>query len=389
MTVHHDHSLRRALNRGNDFKEGDQTEFVEDHGFLIETDKIGTIIDPSASFTLEYLDMIMTIRAKGWRALFVPTARLEFRITEFSWRDIPYFMYKRSEATAHGTRDYLMQKWQANFPNTGFWTYIKYTIVEQHVYGGKHIPLTSQTSSRDVLETMKWKDQAALVFGFFQMAGYNRYDIGKGGSSKVVDFLDVLQKLDKGWSPPAGKAVVGSRKLERPAIAKTRPAFVEHLSEILPYGKDSRVEAEIEHEYLPFSMAKLTLGSCDQLTAEIEGVCGVVVEAADGLCECWINMPTFKSDSIFIRFLARFAAMIKVPSRITTFVEMALSGSRNGTMHVLPLRELEGDSFRLATCDIGEYSCSTQFAFERGSKLKLFRGAPATVPDVAAALASL
>ena len=123
VAVRHDHSLRRALNRGSDVKEGAQTEFVEDHGFMIETDKITTVIDPSASFTLEYIDMIMTIRAKLWRVLFVPTARLEFRITEFSWRDIPYFMYKRSEATAHGTRDYLMAKWQANFPNTGFWTY--------------------------------------------------------------------------------------------------------------------------------------------------------------------------------------------------------------------------------------------------------------------------
>jgi len=389
ITVHHDHSLRRALNRGNDFKEGDQTEFVEDHGFLIETDKISTIIDPSASFTLEYLDMIMTIRAKGWKALFVPTARLEFRITEFSWRDIPYFMYKRSEATAHGTRDYLMAKWQANFPNTGFWTYIKYTIVEQHVYGGKYTEMTSKTSSRTVLDTMKWKDQAALVFGFFQMAGYNRYNIGTGSSAKVVDFLDVLQRLDKGWVPAKERPVVGMRKLGRPDIVKTRPAFVEHLSEILPYGKDSRVEAEIEHEYLPFSMAKLTLGSCNQITPEIEGVCGVVVEAADGLCECWINMPTFKSDSYFIRFLAKVAAMIKVPSRVTTFVEMALSGSRNGTTHVMPLRSLEGDAFKLATCDIGESSCSTTFAFTKGSKLKLFRGAPATVPDVAAALASL
>merc|ERR1719261_2040420 len=203
MTVHHDHSLRRALNRGFDFKEGDQTEFVEDHGFLVQTDKIGTIIDPSASFTLEYLDMIMTIRANGWKALFVPTARLEFRITEFSWRDIPYFMYKRSEATAHGTRDYLKAKWRANFPNTGFWTYIKYTIIEQHVYGGWKIPLTSGTSSRDVLQTMAWKDQAALAFGFFQMAAFNRYDIsGKvraetpppaSSSSvppKAVDFID-------------------------------------------------------------------------------------------------------------------------------------------------------------------------------------------------------
>merc|ERR1719230_1105573 len=202
MTVHHDHSLRRALNRGFDFKEGDQTEFVEDHGFLIETDKIGTVIDPSASFTLEYLDMIMTIRANRWKALFVPTARLEFRITEFSWRDIPYFMYKRSEATAHGTRDYLKAKWQANFPNTGFWTYIKYTIVEQHVYGGRYVNGVTSTD-RDVLPTLKWKDQAALVFGFFQMAGYNRYDISTGAKPQVVDFLDVLERLDKGWTPSA------------------------------------------------------------------------------------------------------------------------------------------------------------------------------------------
>jgi hypothetical protein len=67
MTVHHDHSLRRALNRGRDFQEGPQTEFIEDHGFLIETDKIATVIDPKASFTLEYLDMIMTIRANHWK----------------------------------------------------------------------------------------------------------------------------------------------------------------------------------------------------------------------------------------------------------------------------------------------------------------------------------
>ena len=63
---------------------------------------------PPPSYTLEYIDMIMTIRSHGWQVLFVPTARLEFRITEFSWRDIPYFMYKRSEATCHGTRDYLL-----------------------------------------------------------------------------------------------------------------------------------------------------------------------------------------------------------------------------------------------------------------------------------------
>jgi len=392
MTVHHDHSLRRALNRGNDFKEGDQTEFVEDHGFLLLTDKIKTIIDPAASFTLEYLDMIMTIRANKWKALFVPTARLEFRITEFSWRDIPYFMYKRSEATAHGTRDYLMAKWQANFPNTGFWTYIKYTIVEQHVYGGLALPdeaYASKTSSRDVLTTMRWKDQAALVFGFFQMVGYNRYALGRNAERRV-DFLDVLQRLDKGWKPQKGLTIRASRTLPRKAITKTRPAYVSHLSEILPYGAVSRgVAAEIEHEYLPFSIARLTLDSCSQMTVAVEEVCGLVVQQSDGACICWINMPTFKSNSLFVRFLGHVAALIKVPSRVTTFVEMALSGGRNGTEHVRPLRSLEGDTFSLAACDIGEEDCATTFTFAKDSKLVSFRGAPATVPGVQDALAAL
>jgi len=391
MTVHHDHSLRRALNRGNDFKEGDQTEFVEDHGFLLQTDAIRTIIDPSASFTLEYLDMIMTIRANNWKALFVPTARLEFRITEFSWRDIPYFMYKRSEATAHGTRDYLMAKWQANFPNTGFWTYIKYTIVEQHVYGGRHLDdsaYASKTSSRDVLTTMRWKDQAALVFGFFQMAGYNRYALGKD-AGKRVDFLDMLQRLDRGWTPRARGAILASRKLARPAITKTYPAYVSHLDQILPYGADSRVAAEIEHEYLPFSLAKLTLDSCDRLTAEVEGVCGLVIAQADGRCICWINMPTFKSNSLFVRALGHLAALIKVPSRVTTFVEMALSASRNGTEHVRPLTSLAGESLELAACDIAEENCATTFSFDKDSRLILFRGEPSTPHQVYSAVANL
>lgn len=368
MTVHHDHSLRRALNRGNDFKEGPQTEFVEDHGFLIETDKISTVIDPSASFTLEYLDMIMTIRANNWQVLFVPTARLEFRITEFSWRDIPYFMYKRSEATAHGTRDYLMTKWKSNFPNTGFWTYIKYTIVEQHVYDSSE------------LESMAWKDQAALVFGFFQMAGFNRYDVSSTGrKAQIVDFVDVLQRLDRGWAPRG--VISTTRTLWRPMITKTNPSFISHLDEILPYGKDAVVEAEIPHEYLPFSMALLTAPSCDDLSGKVAAVCGLIIQHRDS-CSCWINMPTFKSNSLFIRAVAKFAALIKVPSRVTTFLEMTLSASRNGTDHVLPLRAFEGDRFQLAACDIGQPDCRFSFSFGKDSKLKLFRGAPATVHDV-------
>jgi len=387
MTVRHDHSLRRALNRGRDYQEGPQTEFVEDHGFLIDTEKIATVIDPKASFTLEYIDMITTIRAKGWKVLFVPTARLEFRITEFSWRDIPYFMYKRSESTAHGTRDYLMAKWKANFPNTGFWTYIKYTIIEQHIYRltpdcATHAERSAAPCSE--LTSMAWKDQAALVFGFFQMVGYNRYSVG---GKKEIDFVEVLERLDRGWAPSAKGGVQASRTLHRPAITKTRSSILP-IRDILPTGPaGTGVEAEMEHEYLPFSIAKLTFGSCAAVPSEIDAVCGLLVEQPDG-CVCWINMPTFKSNSLLIRFIAGLAALVKLPSRVTTFVEMALDGSRNGTDHVLPLRKYEGASFSLSTCDLHEAGCRASFAFDKKSSLKLFRGAPSTINDVTEALAS-
>jgi len=376
ITVHHDHSLRRALNRGNDFQEGPQTEFIEDHGFLIETDKISTVIDPRASFTLEYLDMIMTIRAKGWKVLFVPTARLEFRITEFSWRDIPYFMYKRSEATAHGTRDYLKAKWQANFPNTGFWTYIKYTIVEQHVY-------------KEELSALAWKDQAALVFGFFQMAGYNRYNLGNGKTP--ADFLDVLQRLDRGWSPKS--EMPASRELTRPTVTQTRPSYVKHLDEILPYGQASSVGgADFTHEYIPFAVARLSFDSCAAVPSPTAAVCGLLVEhaSASGGCDCWINMPTFKSNSFFVRTLSKLAALIKVPSRISTFIEMSMAGSgRDATAHVEPLRAAEAKGngrFQIFTCNLAQEDCGASFSFPKDASLKLFRGAPAAVHEVQTAL---
>jgi len=387
MTVRHDHSLRRALNRGRDYQEGPQTDFVEDHGFLIDTDKIATVIDPKASFTLEYIDMIMTIRAKGWKVLFTPTARLEFRVTEFSWRDIPYFMYKRSEATAHGTRDYLMAKWQANFPNTGFWTYIKYTIIEQHVYRDELRRVCDASVANpsahgcDLHLPTAWKDQAALVFGFFQMVGYNRYQLG----GKTVDFIEVLERLDRGWGPSSKEPVHVSRTLWRPPIKNPRATYLSSR-EILPVGPaGTGVEAEMEHEYLPFSVAKLTFGSCAAVPDGIDAVCGLLLEQAEG-CVCWINMPTFKSNSLLIRFIAALAALVKLPSRVTTFVEMALDGSRNGTEHVLPLRKFEGSSFALSTCDLREAECTGQFSFDKRSRLKLFRGAPATPSEVTAAL---
>ena len=78
-----------------------------------------------------------------------------------------------------------------------------------------------------------------------------------------------------------------------------------------------------------------------------------------------------------------------MPSRVTTFLEMTLASGRNGTEHVAPLRGREGESFSLSTCDIGEEACAASFSFGKASKLRLFRGAPATIPGVSEALDSI
>ena len=329
--------------------------------------------------------MIMTIRSNNWKVLFVPTARLEFRITEFSWRDIPYFVYKRSEITAHGTRDYLKAKWKANFPNTGFWTFIKYTIVEQHQYV-------------DELKSMKWRDQAALVFGFFQMVGFNRYSIPGDANAEnagQVDFLDILTQLDAGWEISSGVTVQTSRELQRPTITETRSIKVQNLSEILPMVNKNwvNIEADLPLENLPFAAAELTLPSCTSITsnAGLTRVCGLVLEQVDS-CQCWINLPTFKSNSLLVRFLEEFAGWVKIPSRVTTYLEMFMHSTRNGTQHVLPLRKFEqvsAQNLRLVTCDQRQGDCSANFNFTKETKLLQFYGRPPSAAEVAHVLQEL
>lgn len=373
VTVRHDHSLSRALNRGFDFEEGDQSEFLEDHGFLIETDKIIDVVDPGASFTLEYIDMIMSIRSHNWKVLFVPTSRLEFRITEFSWRDIPYFVYKRSEITAHGTRDYLAAKWKAMFPNTGFWTYIKYTIVEQHAYRGKE------------MDSIPWKDQAAIAYGFMQMMGFNRY---RQEGVEVVDFIQLLHDLDNGWVPEGSIAV--SRELKRPDVVSTRPTRVNHLEEILPYGNVSKpsAEADMPLEYLPFAGAELKVPGKCALTPGMEEICGLVIQDEDE-CTCWINLPTFKSNAWYVRLMNHVAALVKIPSRVTTYLEMVTSSTTDADGHVKDLRVLEteaspvnGASFRLLVCNEHETYCPSTFKFTGSSRVVQFVGKPFSAYEV-------
>jgi hypothetical protein len=420
--VRHDHSLEMALRRqGVDLVEGEQVNFLEDHGFLIESDKTATVIDPHASFTMEYLDMIMTIKSNAWKVLLVPTARLEFRITEFSWRDIPYFMYKRSEITAHGTRDYLAAKWKVMFPNTGFWTFIKYTIVERHSYQMNPCPADADKRECEVLPAdLSWEHQALLAVGFFQMTGWNRYQLNETGAP--LGFLDVMDAIERdGWKPST--AVQMTRETVRPdwtVECKTEaPEYGERCMRPLKHGTRTvqkvlhpdcfgeedcygqnafpKIEADLTLEYYPFSAAELKVKSCDQLTSDgALPVCGLVLDNGDS-CSCWINLQTFKNGGIFPSIIDYIAGLIKIPSRISTYWEMTTMDTKPGNLekHTARLerfnamKDVSKGAFRMFKCkqtDLGDGACKAEFELTAQSKVKQFLGRPFNPTEVARAL---
>eukprot|EP00039_Didymoeca_costata_P002075 m.57354 g.57354 ORF g.57354 m.57354 type:complete len:726 (-) comp11102_c0_seq1:115-2292(-) len=389
VTIRHDHSASLALRRQKeDLQEEEQTEFLEDHGFVAQTDRISRMIDPDASFTMEYLDMILSIRSNGWKVLFVPTARLEFRVTEFSWRDLAYFMYKRSEVTAHSTRDYLKAKWKVNFPNTGFWTFIKYTIVEQHRYEHKDGKLVS-TSMKGVTEEpeISAKDQALVALGFFQMVGWNKYKLAD--NSDYLSFLDVLEKFDNGYTTDIEIKAVRN---------KTRAAWqpenvqstVKSVEDVLDYGgyKFPTIEADMPLEYLPYAAAELRLNTCDEATGKLRDVCGLLLQHQD-YCSCWINLPSFKKNNWVSWVVDMAASYAKIPSRVATYYEMITMPEDKAHLdrHLSALSRFEANpNFSLHRCPVQDPECAVSFRLTSKTKLVQFVGAPVSPDQVEAAL---
>ena len=153
-------------------------------------------------------------------------------------------------------------------------------------------------------------------------------------------------------------------------------------------------------EYMPFAIAELSLPSCDLSQADqntvahggpagaaADKVCGMLIAHGDGGCSCWINLPTFKSNSPVGRFIYDYLApMLKIPSRIMTYFEMWQGAARLASDHVAPLRRWESEEFRLFVCDGGE-RCTAEFDFGKADRLVSFRGMPATISDVESAVA--
>ena len=130
-----------------------------------------------------------------------------------------------------------------------------------------------------------------------------------------------------------------------------------------------------------------------------------------GGCECYVNLPTFRSRNWVGDVLARAASLLKVPSRVTTYLELFLGSDHAAAAHVAPLiagvepivRQWaleERDVFtdiRLYTCggaatatsDVLEPCPAVPVAFGVGDRVVHFSGRPAAPGEVVEALAAL
>jgi hypothetical protein len=311
-----------------DFQEGPQVDFLEDHAFIARSDLYHELLDPAGSFTMEYMDMILNMRARNTSAWYVPTARCYFEVdtNKLKWEDIPYFSYKRSEQIGHQVRTYLTKKWDLAFPNTGIWNYVRYVFIPYILLEGTSLP-------------SDWHDQAAVFFSWFESVGFNRYN-----GQVLPEFIE------ESSSDP----VVVSRetKLELPTDVPAHRVPPKSGNEILPQ-QATKLGPQITFEdpHIPIG---LKMRTCDASDASSYAKCGLAVQDGDS-CKCWTYVEGFNIRTTF--HLDTLMAWLKLPPRAFTFAQMKY--------WPLALDETNTDYL----CEAHQKDCSLEVQFSSSARI--------------------
>lgn len=278
-----------------DFKEGPQVNFLEDHAFVARSATYHEFLDAGGSFTMEYMDMILNMRTRNTSAWYVPTARCYFEVdtNKLTWEDIPYFAYKRSEQIGHQVRVYLTTKWGVAFPNSGIWNYVKYVFIP-------YLSMDKSTLPKD------WADQAAIFYSWFESVGFNRYN-----GQFLPDFIE---------EPSSGPVTV-SRETKHELPTDVPPHRVPPRSalEVLPkMAKKTFGAPQISFKDPHIAMG-LRIRTCDAADPSSYKTCGLAVQDGDS-CKCWTYVEGFNLRTTF--YIDSLMALLKLPPRAFTFAQM-------------------------------------------------------------------
>jgi len=333
LRIDYDLSLHLlTLRKPSDFTEGPQRDFLEDHAFLARSDVYHELLDPSGSFTLEYMDMILNMRARNTSAWYVPTARCIFDVDvqKITWEDLPYLVYKRSEQIGHQVRAYLTKKWGVEFVNTGIWNYVRYVMLADVIMEGESLPT-------------EWKDQAALFYSWFESVGFNRYN-----GQYLPDFIE---------EPPVAGRVEVSRTMRQtlPTDVPAERAPPKSAPELLPYQsrkKAGSIDISFKEPHLPIGIRR---SLCDLAEPSSYSHCGMAVEDGQGGCKCFNYVVPFNLKTTL--YLDKLMIWMKLPARAFMYAQMKYWS--------IPIDAGSVDIF----CERTQEDCSFEIDFPSSAKL--------------------
>mmetsp|Transcript_25670 Transcript_25670/g.59824 ORF Transcript_25670/g.59824 Transcript_25670/m.59824 type:complete len:612 (-) Transcript_25670:85-1920(-) len=318
-----------TMRKPEDFKEGPQVDFLEDHAFFARVDAYHELLDPAGSFTLEYMDMILNMRARNTSAWYVPTARCVFDVDtrKITWEDLPYLVYKRSEQIGHQVRTYLTNKWGVEFVNTGIWNYVRYVMLADVVIEKDDLPTS-------------WEDQASVFYSWFESVGFNRYN-----GEYLPQFIE---------NPTAEPVTVSrTQKQTLPTEVPEHRVPPQSASEVLPRVQRKKLGIDISFKEPHLSIA-LKKSSCNATEPESYQLCGLAVQEGDS-CTCFNYVVPFNLRTTL--YLDSLMAIMKLPARAFMYGQM-----KYWTVSINP------DSVDVY-CEPTQEDCSMEVHFSRDAKV--------------------
>jgi len=376
LFISHEVDATKGTNRKEeDFNEGAQSDFLEDHAFLLHSKFIKAVVDPPAAYTMEYMDSQISLRCLNTTVWFTPSARVEFRIwaQNVRWRDLPFFTYRRSERLARSTKAYLEQKWGVEFPNTGFGAYVKYSTL-------RHVELSQARAELPV----EWEYQASLVAAWFEWIGFNYYHAPATSPERNIRLPQLLQKERN----TLASGVTATRELYHIApVTQTAANF--DLENVLPLRTDATLpETRLPFEHLSLGVVRASFtgecyGRAAAKLAPVSHLCGLLVEdgavSAEKSCTCWIYVAPYEFYSPLTVAIENLAALFKMAPRVAVYFSWIMTMKdlhhvRGEFETVAALATKSGASVSVTVCGEHEENCRTSFDFPKSAKLLRWAG---------------
>ncbi len=360
----HEVDLATGLAREpGDFEERLNANFLEDHVFLVRTPAVNRdFIDPKAAFTLEYVDLQLNMNRMNYTQLYVPSARAEFRLWEFGWKDVPYFVRRRSEEQARQTKQHLERKWGVEFPNTGFCNFVKFSIIRHVDIHWVDLP-------------SRWHEQAGLVVSWFEMAGFNRH-----GDDTLGNVFPALRHSNMS----AGLELKSRRELVSIAEVKASDWRGSGIADLLHFQESAvRVETRYQVEHMSLAVLRVPLNHGSPIDADlVRPLCGLIVRRK-GDDVCWIYVAPHRYDHPVFQLTEWLLTRLRVGPRVALAMAMKFTNVElePSAFHA-QLQLLADAGVRVTMCGEHHWRCEVSYDFASDARLLAWRGRINSWPKV-------